>query len=88
MGIDVHITLRTGPRGSRLELAYIRFSKAPIVRTEELDADRLLAHYDKDGTLVSIEVLAPFNIVRLKHIVTRRQFTELERVLPAILLAA
>ncbi len=69
-------------------MAYIRFSKARIARTEELDADRLLANYDKDGTLVSIEVLAPLNIARLKNIVPRRQLAEIERVLPAILRAA
>lgn len=88
MVLDVHITVRTGPRGNRLELAYIRFSKAPIVRTDELDTDRLLANYDKDGNLVSIEVLAPFKVIRLKNVVTPQQLAEIERVLPATLRAA
>ncbi len=88
MTIDVHITGKVGPRGSRLELAYIRFSKARVVRTDELDTDRLLAHFDKDGHLVGIEVLAPFKILQLKGILTREQFEEIERVLPPVLRAA
>ncbi len=88
MTIDVHITGKVGPRGSRLELAYIRFSKARVVRTDELDTDRLLAHFDKDGQLVGIEVLAPFKILQLKGILTREQFAEIERVLPPVLRAA
>ena len=53
MNIEVHITGNVGPRGSRLELAYIRLSKAKVVRTDEIDTDRLLAHFDKDGHLVA-----------------------------------
>ena len=88
MTIDVHITGKVRPRGSRLELAYIRFSKARIFRTDELDTDRLLAHFDKDGHLVGIEVLAPFKVLQLKGILTPKQFAEIERVLPPVLRAA
>jgi uncharacterized protein YuzE len=88
MTIDVHITGNVGPRGHRLELAYIRFSKAKVARTDELDTDRLLAHFDRDGNLVSIEVLAPFKMIQLKTLVTRQQFAEIERVLPPVLRAA
>ncbi len=88
MTIDVHITGKEGPGGHQLELAYIRFSKAKVARTEELDEDRLLAHFDRDGNLVSVEVLAPFKMLQLKGILTRQQFAEMDRMLPPVLRAA
>ncbi len=88
MTIDVHITARVGPSGHRLELAYIRLSKAKIARTEEVDTDRLLAHFDKNNKLIAIEVLAPFKMIQLKKIVSRQQFAEIDRVLPPVLRAA
>ena len=88
MTIDVHITGNAGPGGHHLELAYIRFSKARVTRTEEIDPDRLLAHFDRDSNLVGIEVLAPFKVLQLKGILSRQQFSEIQRVLPPVLLAA
>ena len=88
MTIDVHITAKSGSGGHRLELAYIRFTKAKVVRTEELDPDRLLAHFDRDNNLVGIEVLAPFKTIQLKGVVTREQLAEIDRVLPPVLRAA
>ena len=88
MTIDVHITGKVGPGGHRLELAYIRFSKVKVARTEELDPDRLLAHFDRDNNLVGIEVLAPFKTIQVNGVVSRQQLAEIDRVLPPVLRAA
>ena len=81
------ITGTVGAEG-RIELAYIRFAKADVAKTVEIDGDRLLADYDKQGNLVGIEILAPVNTIKLQAVVPADQLAAIERALPEILKAA
>ncbi len=84
---EFEITGIVGNEG-HIELAYIRFVKADVAKTVEVDGDRLLADYDKDGNLVGIEILAPVETTKLQTIVPAEYLAAIERALPEILKAA
>jgi hypothetical protein len=55
----------SGREDGSLDAAYLRFSRAKVVRTDEVVEELLLADYDAKGRLVGIEILGP---VRLKDV--------------------
>ncbi len=84
---EFEITGTVGTEG-HIELAYIRFSKADVAKTVEIDGDRLLADYDTAGNLIGIEILAPVETIKLQAIVPAEHLAAIERALPDILKAA
>jgi uncharacterized protein YuzE len=84
---EFEITGTVGAEG-HIELAYIRFAKAEVAKTVEIDGDRLLADYDTAGNLVGIEILAPVKTIQLQALVPAEQLAAIERALPDVLKAA
>lgn len=84
---EFEITGTVGAEG-QIELAYIRFAKADVAKTTEIDGDRLLADYDEQGTLIGIEILAPVRTIELRTLVPADQLAAIERALPEVLKAA
>lgn len=71
------------------QAVYVRFSRASVATTKEVQADVLIADYDGRGQLVGIEVLAPVRLSKLTQLVDRSKraaFTRfLKQAVPQVL---